>query len=301
MQLFKKKNKYKQPSEMNFNKRYCSLKEKFYNQVVYELNLENPQTFNEKINWMKLFYHNDEMTRIVDKYEFKNYIREKLGDGYTVPLLGVWDKVEDIDFDKLPKQFVLKSNAQSEGNFIKIIKDKNSIDLIQLKSELKNWLIPYKTLVTSYCWAYNNVKPKIIAEEYIEELENTKSDYKFFCFNGEVKCFYCSNNWVTNRFHDDRTLTYYDLNKNPLPLTYNNYKKSNKPIEDIKNFDKIIELAQILSKDFPFVRVDFYEINNKIYVGEMTFYPGGGYGKYEPQEWDYKLGSWMDLSVIKQD
>ena len=289
------------PAKMRLEERIEYLKYVFLHYTGYNLNLRNPQTFNEKINWMKLFYRNDLMTRIVDKYEFKNYIKEKLGDGYTVPLLGVWDRVDDIDFDELPNQFVLKCNAQSDGKFIKIVKNKDELDIDVLKEEMQDWLIPDTTLKTSFCWAYYNVPLKIIAEEYIPELENTESDYKFFCFNGTAKCFYNTNSWVANYKHDERTITYYDMDKTPLPLIYNEYKKSDTPLVSINNFDKMVEITQLLSQNFPFVRVDFYEVNNRILIGEMTFYPGGGYGKYEPVEWDYKLGSWLDLSQIPSE
>ena len=295
MKLFNTKNKLQQPSEMKFSKRYCKLKEKFYNQVGYELNLENPQTFNEKINWMKLFYRNDLMTRIVDKYEFKNYIKEQLGDGYTVPLLGVWNNVDDIDFDKLPDKFVLKSNAQSEKKYIKVIENKNELDTSALRKELRNWLVPEYTLITSFCWAYNNVKPKIIAEEYID-IPNNSTEFKVFCFNGNanfvlIELDYFGKN--PKRAFYDRNFIETEFKIGKMPKISLNEKP--------KNFDKMIEIADNLSKHFPFVRCDFYDIEGKIYIGEMTFFSGGGYSYIEPLVWGNKLGELLDLSNIEQE
>lgn len=292
--------KRKVPSKLNLKDRIKFLKEVFKRQTGYELNLSNPKTFNEKINWMKLFYRNDLMTRIVDKYEFKNYIKEVLGEEYTVPLLGVWDNVNDIDFNKLPDKFVLKSNAQSDSKCIEIIRNKNDVNIAELKQKIKKWLVPTNTLVTSFCRAYYKVKPLIIAEEYIEELDNSTCDYKFFCFHGKVYCFYVTNNWVTNHDHDSRTLTFYDTELNQMPFVYGEYKKCHcKKLDKPVFFDEMIKISERLSKDFPFVRVDFFDINNKLYIGEMTFYPGGGYNSYSPFEWNYKLGQLLDLDKIE--
>ena len=283
--------KKQRPAEMSLSKRIKALKLNFYNKVGYPLDIKNPETFNAKINWMKLFYRNNAMTRIVDKYEFKKYIAEQLGDGYTVPLFGVWDKVEDIDFSKLPDRFVLKSNAQSEGKFIKIVTDRNSIDIPKLKEELKNWLVPSNTLITSFCWAYNNVKPKIIAEEYIEQIDKQVYDYKFMCFNGEPR-------WVLACCDRGKNTVYenHDMDWN---LIIPSPKSANKTtIEKPIHFDKMVDIAKKLSVPFPFVRVDFYEIKDQIYIGEMTFYPNAGYNTYYP-EWDLKFGSYIKLPKVK--
>jgi hypothetical protein len=286
--------KKQQPSEMSLSKRAKKLQAKFEKQLGYNLDLVNPQTFNAKINWMKLFYHNNKLSRIVDKYEFKNYIQEQLGDGYTVPLLGVWDNVDDIDFDKLPNQFVLKSNAQSDGKFIEIIKNKDDVNVPKLKRQMKKWLVPSNTLITSFCWAYNNVTPKIIAEKYIENCENDLYDYKLWCFNGDVKYI----QFLSERNTKGLKMAFYDKAWNKQNFVYN-YPLDDKIIAKPKNLDKMISIAEQLSKEFPHVRVDFYDINNKLYVGEMTFYSMGGYCKFTPKEWDYKFGEWLDLSKIK--
>lgn len=282
-----------QPSEMNIIRRAKELKKRFKSLVGYDLNLANPQTFNEKINWMKLYYRNDLLPRIVDKYEFKNYIREQLGEGYTVPFLGAWNNVDDIDFDKLPNQFVLKCNAQSDGKFIKIVKNKKELDIEALRKEMKNWLIPEKTLKNSYCWAYNKVPLKIIAEEYIENYDNDLYDYKLWCFNGEVKYI----QFLSERNTNGLKMAFYDKAWNKQDFVYN-YPLDNKTMTKPENLDEMIAIAEKLSKEFPHVRVDFYDINNKLYVGEMTFYSMGGYCKFTPKEWDYKFGEFLDLSKL---
>lgn len=281
------KSKRKLPSEMSLFERERCLKEKFKKQVGYDLDLHNPQTFNAKINWMKLFYRNDLLPRIVDKYEFKNYIKGQLGEGYTVPLLGVWDNVDDIDFDKLPKQFVLKCNAQSEGKFIKIVKNKDELDIDTLKKEMQDWLKPEKTLKTSYCWAYNSVPLKILAEEYIEQIDGQVYDYKFMCFDGEPRWVLACSDRGQNTIYENHDIDWELIVPSPRSAKQATIKKP-------AHFDEMQRIATKLAKPFPFVRVDFYEIADKVLLGEMTFYPNGGYNTYY-QEWDEKFGSWIKL------
>ena len=284
--------KKKLPSELSLERKIKKLKAIFSKKLGYELNLDNPQTFNEKINWYKLFYHNDLMTKIVDKYEFKNYIKEQLGEGYTVPLLGVWDNVDDIDFDKLPNRFVLKCNAQSSGNYIKIVKDKAELDIKALKAEMQDWLKPENTLKTSFCWAYYNVPLKIIAEEYID-ISNNSKEYKVFCFNGKANFVLIELDYFGNapkRAFYDRNFIETEFKMGKMPKV----RLDTKP----KNFDKMIEMADNLASQFPFVRVDFYDINGKIYCGEMTFYSGGGYSYIEPLEWDKKIGDNFEIKFL---
>ena len=283
-----------QPSKMRFEERKEALKLKFYRETGYKLNLTSPKTFNEKINWLKLFYRNDDMTRIVDKYEFKNYIKEKLGDGYTASLLGVWDNVEDIDFASLPNKFVLKCNAQSDDKGVKIVENKDKLDIEALKEEMQHWLVPEETLKTSFCWAYHNVPLRIIAEEYLECPTGKLDDWKIFCFNGLPKLGY------TNVRNEGR-LAFFDMDYNQIMIQYRNFDCSGDLPPKPKFYAEMLKIAEKLAKPFPFVRVDFYETQDKILLGEMTFYPGGGYGKYNPIDWDYKLGEWLDLSKIEQE
>ncbi len=283
------------PSRMRLEERVESLKYTFFKETGYPLNLINPQTFNEKINWLKLFYRNDLMTRIVDKYEFKNYIKEKLGEGYTIPLIGAWDTVDDIDFNNLPNKFVLKSNVQSDSKFIKVVRDKNELDIDALKVEMQDWLDPDKTLKTSYCWAYYNVPIKIIAEEYLETCDDDLYDYKFFCFHGEPKFIEV----IKERYSGNYKASFYSLNWNMLDLQIKGHQNAEfkKPVL----FDDMLNISRKLSAEFPQVRVDFYFTDNKIYVGEMTFYSGGGYFKFKPTDWDKTFGDMLDMSKIPQE
>lgn len=271
--------------------RAAELKQIFYKKVGYYLNLKNPKTFNEKINWIKLNYFHPDMARCVDKYDFKNYIEEKLGLGYTLPLYGAWDDEADIDFDALPDKFVLKSNVQSEGKHIIVVRDKSKLNIDKLRTVLSSWLITKNTMCISYCRAYHDVKPMIIAEEYLEGFDDGVVDYKFMCFNGETLI-----PFVVSGRHGDMCVSFYDLDWNLLPFA-RSYPVAKEPIAKPKNFDKMVEISKILSKDFPFVRVDFYETidDAKLYIGEMTFYPGGGLEAFDPVEWDYKLGELLQL------
>lgn len=278
------------PYEMDIVTRARELKIPFRANLGYDLNLAHPVTFNEKINWMKLYYYDDEMTRIVDKYEFKNYIQEQLGEGFTVPLLGAWDNVEDVDFDSLPEKFVLKCNAQSDSKYIKIVKDKSTLDIDALREEMRDWLRPEKTLKSSFCWAYNNVKLRIIAEEYIEQIDGQVYDYKFMCFHGKPR-------WVLACCDRGRNTVYenHDMNWKLIVPAFKSATRA--VIAKPQHFSEMVKIAKKLSAPFPFVRVDFYEIGDKILLGEMTFYPNGGYNSYKPY-WDKKFGDYITLPKV---
>lgn len=267
------------------------LRFKYWLNMDKKLDLKNPKTFNEKLQWLKLYNRKPEYTMMVDKYAVREYIKEKLGEEYLIPLLGVWDSSDDIDFDKLPNQFVLKCNHNS-GLGMCICKDKSKLDIDKVKKELKKGL-EEDYYLTSREWPYKDVPRKIIAEKYMEEKPNTElNDYKLMCFNGKVRCsFVCSE-----RFSDDGLrVTFFDKDWNVMPFE-RHYPKSVNAIEKPKTYEKMVEFAEILSKDIPFVRVDFYEISGKLYFGELTFFPGSGYEEFEPEEWDYKLGNLIKLN-----
>lgn len=255
----------------------------------YPLNLENPQTFNEKLQWLKLHDRKPIYTSMVDKNEAKKYVANIIGDEYIIPTLAVYDKVEDIDFDKLPNQFVLKWTHDSGG--LVICKEKSKLNVGDARKKLK------KGESSNYFWRnrewpYKDVHPRIIAEQYmVDESEIELKDYKFFCFNGKVKCLKVD----FGRFKEHHA-NYYDTDMNLLPFGEVKYPPNyNHTIIKPKNFKKMIELAEKLSKYIPFLRVDFYNINGKIYFGELTFFPASGMGKIQPMEWDSKLGSWIEL------
>ena len=272
--------------------RAIELKKVFYRHCNYYLDLDHPKTFNQKIQWLKLNYYDPRMGRCVDKCEFKRYITEQLGEGYTVPLYGEWESENQIDFDLLPDQFVLKSNVQSDGRHIIVVKNKAELDIDRLKTVMSSWLLKRNNLCSSYCIAYRHVRPKILAEEYINDLDNDALiDYKIMCFNGKAELLFT----VLDR-DSNMSVNFYDLDWNLLPCR-RKYPNSNYPVKPPKNLDKMIEIANQLAEPFPFVRVDFYETadGSKLYVGELTFYPGGGYESFEPMEWDYKLGEMLKL------
>lgn len=269
------------------------IKRQFKYHVGYELNLDNPKTFNEKIQWLKLYYHDPIMTKCADKYLVREYIKEKIGEEYLIPLLGVWDKVDDIDFDSLPNQFVLKVNWGCGQNII--VKDKSKLNIEEAKNKLKNWLNPFSNhYYWSYEWQYKNIEPKIICEKYLEQIDEQIYDYKFFCFNGIPKYIQVD----IDRFSNHKRCIY-DTNWNKLEFT-NNYPLYNKDIEKPKKLSDMLKISKILSKSFKFIRVDFYIINNMPIFGELTFTHENGFGKFIPIDWDYKFGKLLELPKEKK-
>lgn len=283
-----------------FRKLSRLIPDRIYLQIVYFkhfrrfINFNNPKTFNEKIQWLKLNYRNEEYTKLVDKYRVKQYITKLIGEEYVIPTLGVWNNVDDIDFKSLPEKFVLKCNNDSGG--IVICKNKKDFDEAKAKSFLKERL---KNNGYWYGreWPYKNVKPCIIAEKYMEDsISKDIKDYKFFCFNGSMEFFDID----IDRFIEHRA-NYYDRNGNFLPFgkTYcpPDYTKK---IEMPKNLDKMIELAETISHNTVLSRIDFYEIDGQVYFGKITFYPGSGFSPFTDEKWDYKLGDMIDLPNIKK-
>ena len=263
------------------------LKLKFKASMGKRLNLKNPQTFSEKLQWLKLYYRNPEYTPLVDKQLVKRYVAEKIGEEYVIPTLGVWNSVDEIDFDALPNQFVLKCTHDSGG--LVVCKDKAKLDVEKAKATMR------KALTSDFYfsgreWPYKNVERKIIAEQYMEDAETKElRDYKFFCFDGEPKALFVAS----ERPHDTR-FDFYDVEFNHLPFT-NGHLWASKEIKKPATFDKMIEFAAVLSQGMPHARVDFYEVNGKLYFGEITFFHHNGMCPFEPEEWDYTFGSWLTL------
>lgn len=259
-----------------------------------KLDLENPKTFNEKLQWLKLYDRREEYTKMVDKYEAKEYVASLIGEEYIIPTIGVYDKFEDIDFDKLPKKFAIKCTHDSGG--LIICKNKKELDINEARKKI-NQCLRRNFYYLGREWPYKNVKPRIIAEKYmVDENYDELRDYKFFCFSGRVEFFKVD----FNRFIKHQA-NYYDKNSKLLrfgeevcPPDYN--KKIIMP----NNLKKMIELAEKLSKDIPFVRVDFYDVDGNIYFGEMTFFPASGFGKFIPEEWDEKIGKMLKLPLEKR-
>ena len=273
------------------------LSQRLYESVGYFPNFKNPKTFNEKLNWMKINYYNPIEKICIDKCEFKKYIKEKLGDGYTIPLIGVYDDVNDIDFDSLPDKFVIKTTTNGDNEGILIVKDKKKLDINATKAEFNNliqeWRKSYYTIMSA---GYKEIKPRVLIEEYKEQINGELIDYKFHCFHGEVKNVMA----VNGRKGLSYKYRFFTPDWQPLDL-YRNKKKELTDFDKPKNYEKMLELSKILSKDFPFVRIDFYEVGDRVYVGELTFTPKGGCGKLTPVKWDYKMGEWLDLSKLNPE
>ncbi len=269
------------------------LQRMFQKRMGYELNLQNPQTYNEKLQWMKLYDHNPLYTKLVDKYEVKEFVSETIGSQYIIPTIAVWDRVCDIDFDMLPNQFVLKCTHDSGG--IVICKDKTSFDTSNAKKILRKSL-RRNFYYMGFEWPYKDVKPRIIAETYMEDSTVKElRDYKFFCFDGNVKALFIA----TERQKEgvDVKFDFFDENFNHLPFKQGHENASKVPEKPIC-FDEMKILASVLSKNIPHVRVDFYEVDGKIYFGEMTFFHHGGWTPFEPKEWDIIFGNWLNISLF---
>lgn len=262
----------------------------FKNKVGYDLNIKDPKSYNEKIQWMKLHYHDPLMTKCADKYCAREYIKEKIGEEYLIPLLGVWDNADDIDFDTLPKQFVLKVNWGSGQNII--VKDKSRLNIKKAKAKLHKWTQEQSNhYYPGFEWVYKNITPKIVCEQYLEQDNGALEDYRFFCFHGEPYCLF------VDYMHVNRNA--YDMNWQKLDIEYG------RPSIDITtpkpdNFALMLELAKKLAGNFPHVRVDLYVLGKKVYVGELTFSSMGGLGPFTPRTADFELGQLIDLEQCKQ-
>lgn len=254
-----------------------------------KLNLENPVTFNEKLQWLKVYDKNPEYHKLVDKYEVRKYIEEKLGEEYLIPLYGVYDSFEEIDFDALPDEFILKPTHTSGNVFI--CHNKADIDMVKLKKEVDSWL-RRDYYSQNREWVYKDLKHRVVAEKLmVDESGYELKDYKFFTFDGKVKAMFIA----TDRNAETETcFDFFDRDFNHLPFT-NGHPNSNKTFEKPESYDKMVELAEILSCGFAHLRVDFYSINGRIYFGELTFFHWSGLVPFNPEKWDYTMGEWIKL------
>ena len=257
------------------------------------INWENPQTFNEKLQWLKVYNRNPVYTQMVDKYDVKDYVAKVIGDEYIIPTIGVWDRVEDIPFDKLPDQYVIKCTHDSGS--VCVCNNKNSFDVDKAKKKLAHGL-RHNLFYWGREWPYKNVMPRIIAERYLEDEQiHELRDYKFFCFGGKVKMFKID----FDRFTEHHA-NYYDINLNLLPFGEADFPpKPEKSLDFPSQINKMFQLAEKLSHEIPFLRVDFYQVNNQVYFGELTFFPATGMGKWTDDKWDVELGSWINLPTNK--
>lgn len=269
--------------------------DKTYLELLYrrvfdkKLDLENPKSFNEKLQWLKLFNQNPLYTALVDKYAVKDYVLNEIRDGSLkiIPTLGVWEYFDEIDFNLLPEQFVLKTTHDSGS--VCICKDRNTFDFKEARKILTNSL-KHDYYLNDREWPYKNVPRRIIAEKYmIDDSGIGLKDYKFFCFNGEPKMMFIA----TDRGVDTR-FDYYDMEFNHLPFKQG-FPNSEKKIEKPKDWNIMVDISKKLSKGFPHVRIDLYDINGDIYFGEYTFFHNSGFTPFFPDEWDCKIGDLLDL------
>ena len=250
----------------------------------------NPKTFNEKLQWLKLNNRNPKHTEYVDKYLMKRYVTKKFGEEYVVPLLGVWDSVEEINFDELPDKFVLKTTHDCAG--VVICKDKSSLDIGAVKRTLKramknDYFVRYRE------WPYKNVVHRVIAEVYmVDESGIELKDYKVFCFNGEPYCIQVD----FDRFKSHKK-NLYSKKWELLDFSFNYPAHPEITIACPENLDEMLSIARQIAQGEPFVRVDFYSVSGKTYVGEITFFPASGYGKFVPERYDRILGDMIQLRI----
>jgi hypothetical protein len=271
------------------------IKMQYFIKTGRRLNLKNPQRYTEKLQWYKLYYRDPLMQQCADKYDVREYVRSK-GLGYILnECYGVYERVEDIDFDSLPDQFVLKDTLGGGGNSIIICKDKATFDFENAKKQMQKWLsIDSNKKNEGREWVYQGRKHRIIIEKYIESnlSEGGLVDYKFFCFNGEPKYLYVIADRILGQIAG---IGIFNVNFELLSVIRTDERPLERNIEKPKNFDEMIDIVKIISKDFPHVRVDLYNQDGNIIFGENTFFDGSGYHKYEPDEFDYELGSYFKL------
>lgn len=271
------------------------LADKIYLQLYYyfkmgeKLNLKKPHTFNEKLQWLKLYDRNPEYTKMVDKIAVKEYVSSIIGNEYIIPTLQVWDSFEEIDFSALPNSFVLKTSHGGGGGGVVVCKDKQKLDIRSAKEKINHSMRHsiYKSLGE---WPYKDVKHQILAEQFVESSPEL-NDYKFFCFGGKVHFFKID----FGRFIEHHA-NYYDRNCNLVPFGEADLPpvfEHHVTIPD--NIDDMIAIAEKLAKGRKFIRVDLYNVKGRILFGELTFFPASGFGRFTPEEWDAKLGELLSI------
>ncbi len=273
--------------------------DKPYLKMVYriktgrKLNLERPVGFNEKLNWLKLHDIHPEYTQLVDKLQVRAYIARVLGEEYLFPLYGAWESFDQIDFDALPNEFVLKCNHDSGS--VKIIRDKSKMDHKAMRRFFEGRL-KRNPFYDSREYPYKNVTPCIMAEQLMKDADNAAElkDYKFFCFGGKPQFLYLSEGLAN---HDTARINYLTLDWKKAPFTRADFAEFDVLPPKPATFEKMLEICEAVSKDMPFVRVDLYDVNGQIYFGEFTFFPGGGYTIMSPETWEKKLGDMIPLDI----
>lgn len=272
--------------------KYISNKKKyltrqFIEQLGYTPNFDNPKTFSEKLNWLKLYYRNPLQTICANKVAARNYISHKVGSKYLIPLIGVYDNVDQIDFGALPNKIIIKSNNSSGKNIA--VNSTKELDVKQTKIQLKKWLEPSSNLYYfSYEWPYKNIKSQIIIEKLLET-KGDLIDFQLYCFNGEPRFVLTGSEKKSVAKVD-----FYSLDWKLLPISKKSPHNPN-GVARPNNLGEMIKIARTLSQGFPFIRVDLYEVDDKIYTGELTFFPNAGMGVLKPIIWDTKFGEMLKL------
>lgn len=264
------------------------LKLVFFSKIGKKLDLNNPKTFNEKLQWLKLNDRNNQYINLVDKYEVRKYIEKNIGSQYLIPLIGVYNSFDDINFDILPDSFVLKCTHDSGG--VIVCKNKKNFNKEKAKKSINKWM-KRNYFYGGREWPYKNINPRIICEKYMVDDSGIElKDYKIMCFNGEPKVI---------QYHCDRFIKHrqyhYDIEGNLLPFNNQGYSNEGAPKLDMDIINKMLPLSRKLSEKIKHVRVDFYFINGQVYFGELTFYDASGFEPIVPEEYDYILGSWIDV------
>lgn len=280
-------------SKWPLEKREKFLQKAFLEKMGRPLNLETPESFSEMIQWIKLYYEDPVMSRCADKVLFKEYIKEKLGEGYTAKTYNVWEKAEEVNLRDIPEQCAIKSNCSSDGCNIMLITDKSQIDFDKVENEIKtNWFDRLKLHTNSFANYYYKVKPKVYIEEYLEEAD----DYDVLCFHGEPRFVYVKTEHFNNGINREvgYPMSFYTTDWKYIDAKYKEIptqKNINKP----PHLEEMLEISRKLSKEFPFVRVDFFENGGKLYIAEFSFAPWAGLRAYEPEAMDYEMGKWLDI------
>lgn len=279
---------YKKRRKLNKSQYPVELKKDYEAYTGKKLDLNKPESYSEKIQWLKLFDDNTLRTELSDKVLVREWIKKTIGEEYLIPIYGVYDHFDDINFDELPDQFVIKTNHSSGWNII--VKDKAAFDKKKARKTVEWWLSLDYGLWSEFEIHYTPINPKILIERYTVDSAGELNDYKFLCFNGECKYFWMDFDRMTNHKRN-----VYDLEWNLQPwnqFTYGNYEGE---IDKPQNFDEMVKIANILCKGFKHVRVDLYNVDGKVYFGEMTFTNGSGFEGIFPEKYDYELGKMIKL------
>lgn len=265
------------------------LKLVYWGELDKKLSFNNPIFFNEKIQWLKVYDKNPDYPKYVDKYMVRNYIAEKIGNKYLISMIAVYENVEEIEWEKLPNKFVLKCTHGSHSNII--CTDKNQLDIEKSKKMLNKWMLR-SWYWFGREWPYKYVKPRIVCEEYLGEIAALPKDYKIMCFDGIPSIIQVH----TKKINESPTIDFYDMNGNLLDIRKKGFPNSSIEKINMSEFAEMIRLSEILSVGIPYIRTDFYLINNKIYFGELTFYDSSGLIDFEPEESNKYLGNMIKLN-----